>query len=252
MPKKKSHRKQKNSRRKWSSLIWLVLSIALVGGGVYAGIYLEKNTVIQEVRFQGNSFTDDSTLTAAIESPVGVLADSVHFSGLVESLKSVPYVKDVSMNMNIRGTLTFTVEERDPIAMLIDGNQRTYVGEGGVILPVIPGKIRNVPLLYGFSVTSARDTLSSDEFKQVEEFLTEAKSNEISWVTISEVAWNEREGVIALTYENGVKLIFGRDNFREKVRNWEAFYTNIVTGKGIQTFRSVDLRFEGQVVTQHI
>ncbi len=238
--------------QRWSSLFWLFLSVALIGAGVYAGIYLEKNTVIQEVRFQGNSFTDDSTLAAAIESPVGMLADSVHYGSLAESLKEVPYVKDVSMNMNIRGTLTFTVEERDPIAMLIDGTRRIYVGEGGVKLPIIQGNIQNVPLLYGFSVSSAGDTLSSDNFRQIEAFLTEAKTNRVGWITISEVAWSEREGVIALTYENGVKLIFGRDNFREKLQNWEAFYTNVVAGKGIHQFNSVDLRFEGQVVTQQI
>lgn len=233
-------------------MLWLFFTATLVGGGVYAGIYLEKNTVIQEVRFQGNSFTDDSTLTAAIDWPVGMLADSVQFSGLAESLKRVPYVQDVSVNMNIRGTLTFNIYERDPIAMLVNGNRRMYVGEGGVKLPIIPGNIQNVPLLYGFPVHSAGDTLSSYEFMQVEAFLSEAKANQVGWITISEVAWNEREGVVALTHENGVKLIFGRDNFREKVRNWEAFYTNVVAGKGIQTFSSVDLRFEGQVVTQHI
>lgn len=220
--------------------------------GVYAGIYFEKNTTIQEVRFSGNSFTDDSTLTGVIEIPIGMLADSVDYTGLFESIKELPYVKDVSANMNIRGTLTLHVHEREPIAMLVDGNSKNYVGEGGIKLPIIPGQVRNVPLLYGFPANPIADTLNSGPFKQIEQFLTEAKSNEIGWITISEVAWNNREGVVALTYENGVKLIFGENDFSEKIRNWEAFYTNIVTQKGIHSFTSVDLRFRDQVVTKNL
>ncbi len=231
-------------------LFWLMLSLMLAGGGVYAGIYFEKNTIIQEVRFEGNSFMNDSTLVSKIESPVGLLADSVHYSGLFESIKTLPYVKDVSMNMNFRGTLTLIIEEREPIAMLIHNGNRMYVGEGGIKLPVIPGNIRNVPLLYGFPVNPVSDTLSSNEYRQIEEFLTEAKINELGWITISEVAWNDLDGVVALTNENGVKLIFGRDDFRDKIKNWEAFYTNVVSEKGIQAFSNVDLRFEGQIVTR--
>jgi cell division protein FtsQ len=250
--KKKKHNRKKTRRRKGTSLIWVFLSLGLAGAAVYAGIYLEKNTIIQEVHFSGNEYTAEQELADAIELPVGVLADSVNLPELITGIRSLPYVNDVSVNMSIRGTLAFRIQEREPLAMLVDGSDRIYVGEGGIKLPMIPGAYRDVPLLYGFPVNPAGDTLSSDAFKQVEQFLMEVKSNEIGWITISEVAWNDSEGVVALTHENGVKLIFGQDDFDEKILHWEAFYTEVVPRKGIQSFSSIDLRFRDQIVTKHM
>jgi cell division protein FtsQ len=252
LSKKKKHSKKKQRRNKGISAIWVILSLALVGGAVYAGIYLEKNTVIQEVRFTGNEFTGEQELEDSIELPIGMLADSVKLPELISGLRTLPYVQDVSVNMSMRGTLTFRVYEREPIAMLVDGSDRIYVGKGGIKLPVTPQNVRDVPLLYGFPAAPATDTLNSDAFRQIEQFLTEAKSNEIGWFTISEVAWNNTEGVVALTSENGVKLLFGRDDFDRKLLNWEAFYTEIVVQKGIHSFSSIDLRFRDQIVTQNI
>jgi cell division septal protein FtsQ len=190
-------------------------------------------------------------LEEALESPVGMLADSVSFDSLFKDLKTLPYVEDVTVSMGIRGTLTFRVMEREPFAMLVDGNRRIYVAEGGIKLPLIPEKIKDVPLVYGFSVQSLEDTLKSDQYRQVEEFLIAARENELGWITISEVSWNESEGVVALTYENGVKLLFGRNQFKEKMKNWEAFYTNVVSKKGIGSFSRIDLRYEDQIVTRN-
>jgi hypothetical protein len=94
------------------------------------------------------------------------------------------------------------------------------------------------------------DTLQSEAFKTTAEFLTEVRSSKVSDATISEVAWTKDEGIVALTNQNGVKLIFGKDNFATRLRNWEAFYGEVVKKKGIEAMRTIDLRFEGQIVTR--
>lgn len=215
------------------------------------GLYLENNTRIEAVTFEGNYYTNQKSLEEALESPVGMLADSVSFDSLFMDLKKLPYVEDATVSMGMLGTLTFKVTERDPFAMLVDGNRRVYLAEGGIKLPVVPGKIKDVPLVYGFSARSFSDTLKSESYRQVEEFLIAARENELGWVTISEVSWNESEGVVALTYENGVKLLFGNDQFGEKMKNWEAFYTEVISKKGIGAFTSIDLRYEDQIVTRN-
>ncbi len=239
-------------KNSFKTIVWILFSAALITGAVLGGIYIENNTRIQQVEFEGNRYTDAELLQDAIDSPVGLLADSVEYNQLFEDLKTLPYVEDATASMSIRGTLTFRVYEREPLAMLVDGSRRVYFSEGGIKLPVTPEKVDDVPLVYGFSAEPISDTLASDAYKQVEQFLLEAKENKIGWITISEIAWNEREGVVALTYENGVKLLFGRDRFREKLTNWEAFYTDVVSQKGINEFRSIDLRFKDQIVTRHL
>ncbi|HBX65194.1 MAG TPA: hypothetical protein DEG32_03250, partial [Balneolaceae bacterium] len=72
------------------------------------------------------------------------------------------------------------------------------------------------------------------------------------WNTISEVVFDETDGVVALSHENGVKLLFGRNDFQTKLENWKAFYTDVIRTKGIQSMRQIDLRFTNQVVTREI
>lgn len=237
---------------KLKNAVWIILSLALLTSAVFGGLYLENNTRIDAVKFVGNHYTDVESLESALASPVGMLADSISYDSLFMDLKTLPYVEDATVSMGIRGTLTFKVMEREPFAMLVDGNRRVYLAEGGIKLPIIPEKVKDVPLVYGFSARSLSDTLKSDSYQQIENFLIAARENELGWITISEVSWNEREGVVALTYENGVKLLFGRDQFQQKMKNWEAFYTDVISKKGIGSFSRIDLRFEDQIVTQNL
>jgi len=147
--------------------------------------------------------------------------------------------------------LRLTVAERQPIALLVNGANRIYVDAEGVRLPILEGKTQDVPLLYGYSAVSD-DTIKTEEFTQVRDFLMRAKIDGFGWNTISEVVFDETDGVVALSHENGVKLLFGRNDFQTKLENWKAFYTDVIRTKGIQSMRQIDLRFTNQVVTREI
>ena len=249
---KKTEKHIKTNRRKgFSSLLGIGVALILLGLAVYAGFYMEKNTYINSVEFKGTHFVKDSELLSAIDVPIGLRADSVRFDSLFERLKSVPYVKDVSVKMSIRGKLTFLINEHQPIAMLVQGSNRSYMSEGGTILPIVPEHILNVPLVYGIEKGQIADSTKTGPYWKMEEFLISAQNSDIGWATISEVAWNHHEGVVALTQENGVKLIFGRDDYEEKLSHWKTFYSEIVSRKGIHSFEVIDLRFRDQIVTRN-
>ena len=244
MAKKQKHTKKKNPST------WIALSLFAAGLMALAGLYMEQNTRISGVEFSGAYFTDEESLSEAIHSPVGLMADSVNYSEIFHALRALPYVESVNLSMGYKGKLTFEIEEKMPLALLSDGAKRVYVAEGGVKLPIVPGKVPDVPILYGFSAESLADTLKSDEYEQVENLLKEAQKNEFGWATISEIAWSDREGVVTLSHENGVKLIFGKHDFSEKLLHWQEFYGKVISKEGIQSFQSVDLRFRNQIVTR--
>ena len=231
---------------------WMAAVCFIAGLAVIAGFYLEQNTRINAVDFSGNYYTDTSDLANSIEpvSPVGELADSVNYATLYDVLQPLPYVKEIHVSMNFRGRLTFSIGEYEPIGLIVNDSERMYVSEEGILLPVIPGKAKDVPLVYGFRTASPGDSLKSSAWKQMEAFLTEAKKSTVNWATLSEVAWNENEGVVALSHENGVKLVFGHEDFQERLAHWELFYTDVITHEGIGKFRLIDLRFRNQIVTQ--
>lgn len=246
MTKQTSHNIAKMGRGTWSAIALMMLGLAVV-----AGFYFEQNTRISAVEFSGHKFSSADELKEAMVSPVGLLADSVDYEHIFDSLRELPYVKDVAVRMSYRGTLTVEINERQPMGLLA-GKPTTYFDESGIQLPWRAGKSVDVPIVYGFRQTAPGDTLSGRDFKQVKDFLIAAKNDPFGWATLSEIAWSENDGVVALSSENGVKLLFGRNGFNQKVTHWKAFYQDVVTHKGINSFRTIDLRFRNQIVTDEL
>jgi len=223
----------------------------VIAVAVLAAVYWNRNVTVQELDFNELTFTENEEIEAAAAVPYGIQPDSLDIQAVADRVQRLNYVRSVSSYIEPSGDLRLTIAEREPIAMLIDGANRSYVDAEGVILPIIEDKTRDVPLLYGYSVTT-KDTLKDESFLQVRDFLMKARIDEFGWATISEVAFDPNDGVVALSQENGVKLIFGRNDFEMKLENWKAFYKQVVRTKGIQTMQQVDLRFLNQVVTREI
>lgn len=242
----------KQDKRSGTGFSWMIGALILLAAAIMAGVYWKDHTEIREVRFIGHHYTTGDDLTDAIPSPVGMHPDSLHFGELIHHIVRLPWIKHADVRLEANGRMIVRITERDPIALLVRGDERAYTDRDGLILPVVPENPIDLPILYGFPVSPAGDTLTSDSFRNIRDFLIAAKSNEFGWTTISEVTWNDREGVVALSHENGVKLIFGDGEFERKFQTWEVFYADVIRAKGIQFFESVDLRFHNQIVAREL
>lgn len=231
------------------SLSWIAGALFILGIAVLAGFYWTSRMTVQKIQFQGHHFVSLEELQH-VEIPTGISPDSMDFMKLIDRIEQIPYVKRADISVEPSGNLQVSITERKPLALLVDGKNKAYVDQDGLRLPLVRGKAVDVPILYGFQATTIKDTLKSESFKAVSDFLNKVKSRPVSDATISEVAWTDKDGVVALTNQNGVKLIFGKDGFDTRLRNWEAFYGEVVKEKGIEQMRSVDLRFRGQIVTR--
>ncbi len=240
---------QNTDSKTLNPLPWIVGVLLVLGLAVLAGIYWNRTGKIKDVQYKGFNYTTEQALKQ-VEIPTGIHPDSVDISGIIHSIEQIPYVKQARISTSPGGTMTVDITEREPIAMLINGSQRAYVDADGIRLPHVLGKTPDVPLLYGFNAKPASDTLQSEGFMQASAFLQELRQRKAADATISEIAWNSSEGIIALTNENGVKLVFGNGEYSDRLRNWEAFYREVVRQKGIANIQTVDLRFDGQIVTR--
>lgn len=244
--------------KKWSLIragkrfFGLLAGISMLGFAVAAGLYWERNTMIGEARFAGQQFTTLEELHSASALPTGTHPDSVDYQSLKEDYRALPWIRDVKISVDAGGLMLIHVIERDPLARLVDGGIQGFVDSEGVRLPLVFGAGADLPLLYGFRAEPAGEVIDSEEFQAVRNFLLSAREGRFGWATISEVAWSQNEGVVALTQENGVKLLFGGDDFDDKLKNWKAFYREVVRERGIDDFSVVDLRFRNQVVTREM
>ncbi len=234
-----------------SLLPWITTVLMVTGIAVLAALYWNRNVTVQDVQVNNLYYTGYEQVKQAANIPMGIKPDSLNLNEVVQRVEKLDYVRSVKPYIEPSGDLRLTVAERQPIALLVNGSDRMYVDAEGVRLPILEGKTQDVPLLYGYSATS-RDTIKTEEFTQVRDFLMKAKIDGFGWTTISEVVYDETDGVVALSHENGVKLLFGRNDFQTKLENWKAFYTDVIRVKGIRSMRQVDLRFTNQVVTREI
>ncbi|GAA5522009.1 cell division protein FtsQ/DivIB [Aliifodinibius salicampi] len=248
MSKKNSHNEEHSTQKRNNPLPWVGGAILILGLAISAGFYWSSMMTVQEVRFEDHKLVSEEKLRE-VEVPTGISPDSLNVMNIITQFEEIPYVERAAVDVEPNGNITIRISERQPIAMLVDGNQEMYIDKEGTLLPFTLGETVDVPLLYGFRSKSPGDTLKQSQFKAAADFLTELQNRPVSNATISEVAWTDN-GIVALTNDNGVKVTFGKDSFGTRLRNWEAFYGEVIKQKGMEQMRSIDLRFEGQIVTR--
>ena len=232
------------------TLTLLAVAVVVIALSAMASYWMNRSVTISEFTFTGHYFTTESELNAAAAPFMNQPVDSVNYMKLITALEQNRYVKRADINVETNGRLDVVITERTPLALLSSGADRVYVDREGVKLPVILGKAVDLPVLYGFSASALDDTLSDKAFDRARDFLVAVSNDPLADATISEVALDPVEGVVALSHENGVKLIFGDDTYGERLHYWASFYAKVISKKGIERFRSIDFRFEGQIVAK--
>jgi cell division protein FtsQ len=237
----------KPEKGNYSFLILLVFAII---GGVSIGWYFNTMSAVQNIEVSGNYFTLTADVVMKSGIPLMTPSDSISYSKSIHQIESLPYVKQATLRMSPSGKLRIQLVERQPLGIIIQGDKKYYFDEDGVVLPFIQGKSVDVPLIYGLPVRAITDTLKSTEFVEMRNFLKVASNNPVAASTLSEVAWSRDEGVVALSNENGIRVVFGSYNYEQSVENWSVFYTQVIGVRGPQQFTTVDLRYSGQIVTR--
>jgi hypothetical protein len=236
-------------KKRGGAFFALLLLLAVVGG-ISLGWYFNRMAHIKSIVVEGNYFTETSAILEKTAIPVNISPDSVSFLEAIARIQTLPYIKEATITKRPSGRLEVRVQERQPIGMLVNGPTRRYFDGDGVVLPFVSGKGADVPLVYGIGIKPVADSLKSVAFTQIRDFLILAGNDPVAASTLSEIAWSREEGIVALSTENGIRIVFGSLNLAEGIRNWSLFYTQVIAIRGSSEFSSVDLRFNGQVVTK--
>lgn len=227
-----------------------VIISTLVGLAALLGIHNERNTLLKEVRVEGNRVIKSEEFDMIRDLVVGQHPDSVNLTELALQARQHAYADTVRIRIEAAGALVLDVEEYEAIGMLIQEDKEALVAHDGTVLPFRKEAMKGpLPLIYGYSITQ-KNLEKQPGFMEVAQFLEESRKHELSWLTISEITWNSEDGVVALSHENGVKLLFGHEDFEASIQKWVAFYREVILHKGIGTFHTIDLRFRGQIVTR--
>lgn len=228
---------------------WMALGIVLLIASVITGIVYTSGGTVKSIDVSELVFTQPDDVIKAARIELGTDIDSVGYLDAIARVEKLPYVKLASMRLRPNGALGIRIEERQPIARLVSDGAQAMVDADGAMMPVISGVNVDVPVLHGFRVQRG-DTLKGAAFSITRDFLLAAASSQLAGITLNDVTYDPREGVVALSSESRVRVLFGKEGFEERLRHWEAFYGQVVPQKGIAHFKSVDLRYRGQIITK--
>ena len=239
------------SKRSGTRSGYAVFAVLLVAVAIILGFYWNQTTSITNIDIKGNYYTDKGQILKHANIPNGVNPDSIDALSVIMNIERLPYIKEARLTPNPPDKMVISVTERTPLALLLDGSKRAYVDEAGIQLPLVLTKSPDVPLLYGFSI-SPDDTLKSEQFEMVRGFLQGMSHSKISNITLSEIAVTADQGIVVMTTDNGVKIIFGDESPAERLESWESFYKQLVPKIGINNLSEVDLRYKGQIITRKL
>lgn len=240
---------QPETKRSGTRAGYAVFAVLLVAVAIILGFYWNTTTSITKVDVKGAFYTNKGDILELAAIPEGINPDSLNALAVIERIETLPYIKEARLTPNPPDKILISITERTPLALLLDGSKRAYVDEDGIQLPLVLTKSPDVPLLYGFSVSQS-DTLTSDQFQLAKGFLQGVHHSSLSNITLSEIAVTSDQGIVAMTTDNGVKIIFGDEAPAERLENWESFYKQMVPKIGMNNLSEVDLRYKGQIITR--
>lgn len=246
MPPEAGEKPRKVRKGRKRALLYLMPIVLVVGVSVLAGLHFASKTTIRDAEVRGLSMQPIGPVNMLLEQVHGVRADSVDMLGLIGEIESLPYIKEARVHVTPTGKMIANVTERSPMAILLNGNVMMLVDADGVRMPLPEGNLPDLPLLYGFGMEPSIGEQKA--FDQTAAFLTSLGTNPVRWKSVSEVGWHPELGVMALSRENGVRLVFGSGDYDRKLAHWMEFYRQVVPVRGMASFTSLDFRFRNQIV----
>ncbi|MDX1440612.1 MAG: FtsQ-type POTRA domain-containing protein [Rubricoccaceae bacterium] len=217
----------------------------------------QRSLPLKRVVVSGTVHSDSADVVrfAAVERDSTTTLFSIDPDLVADRVRRAPWVRNASIRRRPSGTLSIRVEEREPVVLVIgsDGRPVSYLDAEGYSMPLVEGALYDVPLLRG--QTARQQPNQPIENESTLELLVAL--SEIDMQTdalISEVHVDSR-GRVELRMSPGaghesIPVELGAADFKTKFERLYTFWRQAVLTRPERDFQSIDLRFDGQVVTR--
>lgn len=199
-----------------------------------------------DIKFQGDNnlfITRDnvSKLLIQNEQPVtSVPKEVLVLNRLEKALNLNPMIKKAEVFVDIKGTLTAIIEQKKPIARVFT-NTSYYIDDQGSYMPLSANHSARVPLVTGEVNQKNLDNIFTIASKvQADAFL------KMHVVEIQQNADNTLQ--LKLRNQNFTVQLGSLKQLDKKISNLKAFYKKALKDKTLNTYKTVNLKFDNQVV----
>ena len=252
----KSTKQQQNRRRMMRRLV--------LGGAVFIILAMvalawrwQATLPLRGVAVEGFVRADSSEVVrmAAVEGDSTVALFDLESDLIADRVRRAPWVRDARVRRLPTGTLAIRVEERMPVALVFDGSGRAshYLDAEGFSLPLRAHDPFDVPLLRG-TVPASHPT-QPVESESLRELLTALASlDDETDALVSEITLGAGGDAVLRTSPGGghdaLSVRLGAGGYAEKLERLHAFWHQAVLTRPETPIQTIDLRFDGQIVTR--
>jgi cell division protein FtsQ len=220
-------------------------------------LHLQEDVTIQIDYEKGLQFVRvdevQTLLSVWFEQDItGYTIQSANLSGLESRLEEIPYVKNAEVFVDIHGNLSVWVEQRQPVLRVINRNGVSYyIDEGGEKIPLTANFTARVPVLTGFFVDNGVDygQLEGEEIIQLFALSEYIRHDVFLSALIDQIHITQQHEVELIPRIGRHTILLGEPlDWEQKLWKLQPFYQSGMQQAGWKSYRTIDLRFNNQIV----
>jgi cell division protein FtsQ len=233
---------------KW--LIGIVLAL-LIGFGLFRLVsHLITNSqmfVLKNIRVEGNHLVDHQEILRMANVSTGGRLFQVPTAEISNKILKNPYFRGVSLSRSLPSTLIIAVQEREPVAYLID--QKIYmIDEYGKILQTKPGTtVSHLPLVTGMSVKALlKNRKPLFAALHLISLMREIDSDLFQFV--SEIHIDSKHPPCLYLIHGGARVEMGSRQLHQRIFVLSNFIKNPSVFSQLENIKKIDLSFKDRVI----
>jgi cell division protein FtsQ len=233
------------------AFILAIIILVGVGFGFYrfANYLVTKSQMftLKEVRVEGNRWVEKNDILNLAKIEAGVRLYRVPTDSVVKRILQNPYLQGVSVSRSLPSTLIITVQERTPVAYLIDSKVYMIDRFGKILLKKPAMSLENLPLITGLSVSRLlqnRDPL----FQALGLIRTIDEVDEGLFNYISEVHIDSRTPPTLFLIRGGAIVEIGESSPYERIYKLSELINNTPILNKLDQIKKIDLTFSDRVI----
>lgn len=184
---------------------------------------------------------------------VGIRVDTLNLKGLEALIANNPFVQKAELYTTIRGDVTVKVEQREPIARVINSNRVSfYIDKNGIKIPSSAKFTPRVPVFIGnitISGTPGANTTDTALYGSIYQLAQFIDKDPFWKAQVEQINVNEKgEFEIIPMLGNQSILIGNADGLDDKFKRAMIFYKEVLKNVDASAYRSVNVKYKNQII----
>ncbi|WP_257668641.1 cell division protein FtsQ/DivIB [Parapedobacter tibetensis] len=257
--------KRLSHRINWRGILYSMIGLVVLAGIVMLMGFINTKSgeqacsEVQVIVLGNESFIEQKDIVGMIVEKYGELEgrtlEDIPIHEIEQDLRQIPFVFSVIVNIDMDGLLTVRVKQREAVVRVINNRGRDfYIDRQGYKMPVSLKYVPRVPVANGLISEPYNGALDSMESQLVEDIFKTAQfiSSDSIWSSqVVQLYVNEHQDIELIPRVGNQQIILGNaDSLEKKFEKLMLFYNKIVPKTGIGAYKSVNLKFAGQIVCE--